>query len=68
MEIKTPACPHCLHEFDAEAIYYSTAISFPTENDGDETQTYCTNCDAELLITLVLHPEWKFLDEDGEEI
>ena len=43
-------------------------MSFPTESDGDETETRCINCEAELLITVVFHPEWKFLDDDGEEL
>ena len=66
--IKQPRCPRCQYEFDAENIYYSSAMSFPTESDGDETETHCINCEAELLITVVFHPEWKFLDDDGEEL
>jgi hypothetical protein len=63
-----PKCPHCDHQFDEEEIWYTGSTEFPTEDHCDETETKCSNCEAPLRISLVLHPEWKFLDEDGEEI
>ena len=41
---------------------------FPTEVDGDTTKSACSHCKKTLTITLVLVPEWDFLDADGEEI
>ena len=63
-----PKCPHCEYEFDSEDIYMTGSTIFPTENDGDETETKCLDCGTWLRIELNLQPEWKFLDKDGEEI
>jgi hypothetical protein len=63
-----PKCPHCKYEFDDEDIWYSGSTDFPTQNDGDETDTKCQGCGEELRIRLNLAPSWDFLDEDGEEL
>ncbi len=61
-----PKCPYCEYEFDDEDVYYTGSTEFPTERDGDETDTACSNCGKELFIRLNLTPDWDFLDEDGE--
>ena len=61
-------CPHCKYEFDDEDIWHTGSTNFPTEIDEDTTQTKCLSCKKPLTIELSLSPEWKFLDEDGEEI
>ena len=66
--MSNPKCPHCKYEFDSEEIYMTGSTIFPTENDGDETETKCHNCDKELRIELDLQPQWNFLDEDGDVI
>jgi hypothetical protein len=63
-----PECPHCGYEFDAEDIWHTGSTNFPTENDGDETETKCSVCNEKLRIVLDLSPSWRFVDEDGEEI
>lgn len=62
-----PKCPYCEHEFDSEEIYYTGRTTFPTENDGDTTETQCLECDTPLTIALSLEPSWRFLNDDGEE-
>lgn len=61
-------CPHCKYEFDAEDIWHTGSTNFPTDDDGDETETECLSCNKPLRIELSLQPSWKFLDEDGDEI
>ena len=63
-----PKCPHCDYEFDAEDIWYAGSTDFPSENDGDESETHCLSCNHPLRIVLDLEPSWRFLDEDGEEL
>ena len=63
-----PKCPHCKYEFDADDIWHAGRTEFPTENDGDTTETLCLSCKKPLTIILSLSPEWGFLDGDGEDI
>lgn len=63
-----PKCPHCKHQFNDEEIWGEGLTEFPTENDGDETDTKCLSCGEALRISIFLTPSWEFLDEDGDEI
>ena len=63
-----PKCPHCKYEFDAEDIWHTGSTDFPTETDGEETDTKCSSCGERLIITLDLSPSWRFLSNDGEEL
>ncbi len=63
-----PKCPHCGYEFDAEDIYHTGSTIFPTENDGDESDTTCSNCESPLKLVLDLTPSWRFVDDDYEDI
>jgi hypothetical protein len=61
-------CPHCKYEFSDEDIWHTGSTDFPSETDGDTTNTNCLSCKNPLTIELSLSPEWKFLGEDGDEI
>ena len=63
-----PKCPHCGHQFDAEEIWHTGSTDFPTQTDGEESQTHCLSCKSPLKVVLSLEPSWKFVDEDAEEI
>ena len=66
--MSSPKCPHCKYEFDFEDIWHTGSTDFPTQSDGDETDTTCSNCKEPLKIRLNLSPSWDFLDEDGEDL
>ncbi len=66
--MRYPKCPLCGYEFNADDIWHTGSTDFPTGNDGDTTETECLNCKKALTIELSLNPDWRFLDEDGDEI
>ena len=68
MIVNYPKCPKCRYEFDAEDIWNTGSTEFPTENDGDETETECSDCGEHLSIRLNLEPSWVFIDEFGDEL
>ncbi len=58
-------CPHCGNE---AIVVMDNPSSLPW-NDGDEDKITCNSCKRELTVVCeVTKIEWKFVDEDHEEI
>ncbi len=58
-------CPHC---GNAAIVVYENPSSLPWI-DGDTDNIKCEHCKKELTVRCeVTKVEWKFVDEDGEDI